>query len=105
MLYWLRFVVWVSPVAPSSPAIFRCQRMPAVFRPSPTVQSFGRGIRRRYCGPTQTGSILVRNGSFTSLKRLNEFKNNGAPVESVLSTLPCKLTDGVVANAFPLRRL
>src|SRR5262249_43236990 len=80
--------------------------MPAVFKPSPTVQSFGAGIRRRYWGPTQTGSIRVRNGSFTSLKRLNEFKNNGAPVAvSAVSTFPCKVTDGVVANAFPLRRL
>ena len=80
--------------------------MPAVFRPSPTVQSFGSGIRFRYCGPTQTGSIRVRNGSFTSLKRLNEFKNNGVPVAgSVLSTLPCRLTDDVVENAFPFRRL
>src|SRR5215468_1928980 len=99
MLYWFLFVVWVSPVAPSKPASRRCQRMPAVFRPSPTVQSFGNGIRDRYCGPTQTGSIRVRNGSFTSLKTLNEFKNSGAPVAgSALNTFPCRLTDGVVEN-------
>src|SRR5262245_58505313 len=80
--------------------------MPAVFRPSPTVQSFGSGIRRRYCGPIHTGSIRVRNGSFTSVKMLNEFKNNGAPVAgSVVNTFPCRLTDGVVENAFPFRRL
>src|SRR6266699_1028348 len=80
--------------------------MPAVLSPSPTVQSFGNGIRFRYCGPTQIGSILVRNGSFTSLKRLNEFKNNGAPVSgSEPSTFPCKLTDLIVANALPFRRL
>src|SRR5437870_13870541 len=80
--------------------------MPAVFKPSPTVQSFGSGIRFRYCGPIQTGSIFVRNGSLTSLKRLNEFTNNGAPVAgSAVSTFPCKLTDGVVENAFPFTRL
>src|SRR5437762_10499811 len=80
--------------------------MPAVFKPSPTVQSFGAGIRLRYWGPIQTGSIAVRKGSFTSLKRLNEFKNNGAPVAgSAGSTFPCRVTDGVVANALPFRRL
>src|SRR5215475_12337187 len=106
MLYWFRFVVWVSPVAPSNPALRRCQRIPAVLRPSPMVQSFGSGIRDRYCGPTQTGSIRVRNGSFTSLKRLNEFKNSGVPVAgSALYTFPWRFTDGGVANAFPFRRL
>src|SRR4030095_17049562 len=69
-------------------------------------QSFGDGIRDRYCGPTHTGSMRVRNGSLTSLKRLNEFKNNGVPlVGSAMYMFPCRSTDGVVANAFPFRRL
>ncbi|PYS37869.1 MAG: hypothetical protein DMG14_19760 [Acidobacteria bacterium] len=66
----------------------------------------GNGIRIRYCGPNHIGLIRVRFGSFTSPNRLNEFKNSGAPVaESEVSVWPARLTDGVVENALPFRRL
>ena len=63
-------------------------------------------MRFRYSGDTQTGSIRVRFGSRTSLKRLNEFKNSGAPLAGLtVNSLPVRSTDGVVENALPFRRV
>src|SRR5215470_4865292 len=43
--YWFRLVSLPSPLAVSWPLDRRSQRKPAVFKPSPTVKSFGDGMR------------------------------------------------------------
>src|SRR3989442_10502387 len=106
MLKVSRLVSGDEPVAVSLPGCRLSQRNPAMFSPSPAVQSFGSGIRRKSCGLTQTGSIRVRYGSRTSPNKLNEFTNRGAPVAGFeASILPARFTEGVVEKALPLRRV